>query len=51
MMRFLFRTLCFLVPPPLPVRWFALALSHKLVVVADALMGMVSIDMLLLLLL
>jgi hypothetical protein len=51
MMRFLFRTLCFLAPPPLPVLSFALALSRKLVVVADALLGMLSIVLLLLLLL
>jgi hypothetical protein len=41
--------LCFLVPPPLPVQLFALALPHRLVVVGNALLGMVNIDLLLLL--
>jgi hypothetical protein len=48
MMRFLFRVLCFLVPPPLPVPWFAPALPQRLVAVANALLGMVNIDLLLL---
>jgi hypothetical protein len=48
MMSFLF---CSLVPPPLPVPLFALVLPCSLVAVADALLGMVDIDLLLLLLL
>jgi hypothetical protein len=44
----LFGVLCFLVPPALPVSWFTLALPHRLVAVADALLGMFNIDLLLL---
>jgi hypothetical protein len=49
MTRFLFRVLCFLIPPPLPASLFTLALPRRLVAVADALLGMVDIDLLLLL--
>jgi hypothetical protein len=49
MMRFSFRVLCFLVPPPLPVPSFSLALPCKLVAMADALLGLVDLDFLLLL--
>jgi hypothetical protein len=49
MIRLLFRALpCFLVPPPLLVPFFDLALHRRLV--ADALLGMVNTDLLLLLL-
>jgi hypothetical protein len=48
MTRFLFCATCFLVPPPLPVPFFALALRRRLVAVADALLGMIDIDFLLL---
>jgi hypothetical protein len=41
-MRFLFRTLSFLVPPTLPIPLFALPCS----LVADALLGMLNIDLL-----
>jgi hypothetical protein len=47
MMRFLFRSLCFLVPPPLPVPLFAL--PYTLVAMADALPGMLNLHLLLLL--
>jgi hypothetical protein len=43
MMRFLFRVLRFLVFPPLPFLFFALDLPCRLV--ADALLGMVDIDL------
>jgi hypothetical protein len=48
MMRFVFHVLCFLVPPPLPVPLFALALPHRLVAMADALFGMVTVDLIVL---
>jgi hypothetical protein len=48
MMRFVFHVLCFLVPPPLSVPLFALALPHRLVAVADALFGMVTVDLIVL---
>jgi hypothetical protein len=35
-MRFVFHALCFLIPPPLPIPLFALALPRSLVAVADA---------------
>jgi hypothetical protein len=47
-MRFLFHVLCFLIPPPLPVPCFALALPRRLVAVANAFLGVVNIDLLLL---
>jgi hypothetical protein len=47
MTRFLFRCLCFLVPPPLPVPLFAL--PDTLVAMADALPGMLNLQLLLLL--
>jgi hypothetical protein len=50
MMRFLCYVLYFLVPPPLPSLVFPLALPCKLAAVADALLGMVHSDLLLLLL-
>jgi hypothetical protein len=50
-MKFFFHALCFFVPPLLPVPWFPLALSRKLVTMADALLGVVHIDLLLLTLL
>jgi hypothetical protein len=49
MMRLFSRSLGFIVPPPLPVPLFALALLSRLVAVADSLLGMVNIDLLLLL--
>jgi hypothetical protein len=48
-MKFFFHALCFLVRPLLPVPLFLLALSRKLVTMADALLGVVHIDLLLLL--
>jgi hypothetical protein len=50
MMKFFFHALCFLVPSPLPVPLFALSLPSRLVAVADALLGMVYIDLVFLLL-
>jgi hypothetical protein len=49
--RFLFPALCFVAFPPLPIPLVALALSRRLVAVADTLLGIVNIDLLLLLLL
>jgi hypothetical protein len=49
MMRFVFHTLCFLIPPPLHVPLFVLILPRRLVVVA--LSGMVNIKLNLLLVL
>jgi hypothetical protein len=46
MMRFLLQILCFLVPPSLPVPWITPALPRRLV--ADALLGMLNIDLILL---
>jgi hypothetical protein len=46
LMRFSFRGLCFLVPPPLPVPLLALALLCRLVAVVDILLGMVNLDLL-----
>jgi uncharacterized membrane protein len=43
MMRLLFRTICFHVPHPLPVSFFALILTSRLV--ADALLGMLNIGL------
>jgi hypothetical protein len=43
MTKFFFHALWFLVPPSLPVSWFALALPRMLVAVGDALLGMVGI--------
>jgi hypothetical protein len=48
MMRFLFRVLCFVLPSVL-VPLFALTQAHKLLAVADALFGMVNINLLILL--
>jgi hypothetical protein len=50
-MRFLFRVLCFLVPPPLSVPLFPFVRPCTLVAVADALLVMVNIDLRLLCLL
>jgi hypothetical protein len=49
MTRSLLRDLCFLVPPALSVPVFALVLPHWRLAMADALLGMVSINVLLLL--
>jgi hypothetical protein len=52
MLRFLSRTPVFLAfPPPPPLVLFALNLPYRLAAVADALLGMVNSDLLLLLLL
>jgi hypothetical protein len=51
MMRFLLRTLCFLVSHLFPVPLFALVLSCRLVAVTDALLGAVDNQLMLLLLL
>jgi hypothetical protein len=43
MMRFLFRILCLLVPPPLPVPLLALALPHRFLAMPDALLCVLNI--------
>jgi hypothetical protein len=48
MMRFLFCPPRVLVPPPIPLPWHALALLCRLVAVADVLLGMITIDLLVL---
>jgi hypothetical protein len=44
MMMVLFHAYCFLVPTPISVPLFALALTCTLVAVADGLLGMVHVD-------
>jgi hypothetical protein len=46
MIRFLFRVLCCLIPPQVPVPLLTLALLHKLVAMANVLLAMVNIDLL-----
>jgi hypothetical protein len=46
LMRFSFRGLCFLVPPPLPAPLLAPALPCRLVDMVDILVGMVNLDLL-----
>jgi hypothetical protein len=47
-MKFLFRVMCLLVPPPSLVPFFALTPPDRVLVMTDAVLGMVYIDLLLL---
>jgi hypothetical protein len=49
MMKLPFHSLCFIVFPPLPIPMFVLDLPRRLAAMANALLGMLIVDLLLLL--